>query len=36
LALGFENHPDMSFKDTTVIIRLNEVFTATNEMAEAI
>jgi flavin reductase (DIM6/NTAB) family NADH-FMN oxidoreductase RutF len=27
LALGIENHPDMSFKDTTLNIRLNEEFT---------
>src|SRR5258708_9947212 len=27
LALGVENHPDMSFKDTALNIRLTEVFT---------
>src|SRR5271156_4725007 len=27
LALGIENHPDMSYKDTALNIRLNEVFT---------
>jgi flavin reductase (DIM6/NTAB) family NADH-FMN oxidoreductase RutF len=27
LALGIENHPDMSFKDTALNIRLTEVFT---------
>jgi flavin reductase (DIM6/NTAB) family NADH-FMN oxidoreductase RutF len=27
LALGIENHPDMSFKDTALNIRLNEEFT---------
>jgi hypothetical protein len=34
LALGIENHPDMSIKDTAVNIRLND-FTVTNAMAEA-
>jgi flavin reductase (DIM6/NTAB) family NADH-FMN oxidoreductase RutF len=27
LALGIENHPDMSYKDTALNIRLNEEFT---------
>src|SRR5216683_7490665 len=27
LALGVENHPDMSFKDTALNVRLTEVFT---------
>jgi flavin reductase (DIM6/NTAB) family NADH-FMN oxidoreductase RutF len=38
LALGIENHPDMSYKDTTLNIRLNEVFTVnivSHAMAEA-
>jgi flavin reductase (DIM6/NTAB) family NADH-FMN oxidoreductase RutF len=38
LALGIENHPDMSYKDTTLNIRLNEVFTVnivSYAMAEA-
>jgi flavin reductase (DIM6/NTAB) family NADH-FMN oxidoreductase RutF len=38
LALGVENHPDMSFKDTALNIRLTEVFTVnivSHEIAEA-
>jgi flavin reductase (DIM6/NTAB) family NADH-FMN oxidoreductase RutF len=37
LALGVENHPDMSFKDTALNIRLTEVFTVnivSHEIAE--
>jgi flavin reductase (DIM6/NTAB) family NADH-FMN oxidoreductase RutF len=37
-ALGVENHPDMSFKDTALNIRLTEVFTVnivSHEIAEA-
>jgi len=39
LALGIENHPDMSYKDTTLNIRLSEVFTVnivSLAMAEAV
>jgi flavin reductase (DIM6/NTAB) family NADH-FMN oxidoreductase RutF len=35
LALGVENHPDMSFKDTALNIRLTEVFTV-NMVSHAI
>lgn len=35
LALGVENHPDMSFKDTALNIRLTEVFTV-NIVSQAI
>jgi flavin reductase (DIM6/NTAB) family NADH-FMN oxidoreductase RutF len=38
LALGVENHPDMSFKDTALNIRLTEVFTVnivSHKIAEA-
>src|ERR1700721_3756770 len=39
LALGGENHPDMSFKDTALNIRLTEVFTVnivSHAIAEAL
>src|SRR5260370_24899223 len=35
LALGVENHPDMSFKDTALNVRLTEVFTV-NMVSRAI